>query len=97
MDSMVTARMSKSKKESGNAILAELGTNASNAINRFYDYLIAKKELPFDVLEPLSAEELQRRVALVDGIPFSAGIHFSSMNDDEIRRERLNKRSGRVS
>ena len=97
MDSMVTARMSKSKKESGNAILEQLGTNASNAINRFYDYLIEKRELPFGVREALSAEELQRRVALVDGIPVSTGNRFSSMDDDEIRRERISKRSSKIS
>jgi len=86
---MVTARMSKAKKESGNAILEQLGTNASNAINRFYDYLIERKALPFDLPELLSSEELLRRVALVDGIPLAPGNRFSTMSDDEIRRERL--------
>ena len=91
MDSMVTARMSKGKKESGNAILEQLGTNASNAINRFYDYIIEQKALPFDIPDLLSSEELKKRIALVDGIPLGTGNRFSSMSDEEIRRERLGK------
>ena len=96
MDSMVTARMSQGKKEDGNAILEQLGTNASNAINRFYDYIIERKELPFAILERLSPEEIRRRVALVDSIPLKAGNRFSIMSDEEIRRERLGKHLNRT-
>ena len=46
-DAMVTARMSSEKKEAGNRILEQMGTNASQAVNRLYDYVIEKRELPF--------------------------------------------------
>ena len=46
-DAMVTARMSQEKKEAGNRMLEQLGTNASQAVNRLYDYVLEKKELPF--------------------------------------------------
>ena len=38
-DAMVTARMSSEKKEAGNRILEQMGTNASQAVNRLYDYV----------------------------------------------------------
>ena len=46
-DAMVTARMSAEKKEAGNRMLEQLGTNASQAVNRLYDYVLEKKQLPF--------------------------------------------------
>ena len=39
--------MSSEKKEAGNRILEQMGTNASQAVNRLYDYVIEKRELPF--------------------------------------------------
>ena len=33
-DAMVTARMSQEKKEAGNRVLEQLGTNASQVVNR---------------------------------------------------------------
>lgn len=46
-DAMVTARMPDTKKEAGNRVLEELGSNASAAINELYDYLISKKQFPW--------------------------------------------------
>ena len=46
-DAMVTARMSQEKKEAGNRMLEQLGTNASQAVNRLYDYVLENKKLPF--------------------------------------------------
>ncbi len=90
---MVTARMSAAKKESGNAILGSLGTNASRAINQLYDYILENRCLPFDSKaggRSFSEEELARAVELVDGITtLPAGNSFASMSDDEIRRSRL--------
>lgn len=92
-EAMVTARMSAAKKESGNAILANLGTNASQVINQMYDYILENKRLPFSVKAErhvFSEEELAHAVALVDSITtLPAGNRFSSMTDDEIKRERL--------
>ena len=53
-DAMVTARMSQEKKEAGNRVLEQLGTNASQAVNRLYDYVLEKRQLPFP-------EERERR------------------------------------
>lgn len=89
MDTMVTARMPARKKEIGNNVLKRLNTNPSAAINRFYDYLIENEELPFPTTPSLTPEEIQRRIAIVDSISLPAGNRFSTMSDDEIRRERL--------
>lgn len=94
MDAMVTARMSQGKKENGNAILEQLGTNASSVINRLYDYVIKEKTLPFDTPQLLSASEIQDRIVLVDGIPLALDNRFSKMDDDAIRHERLSARAG---
>ena len=97
MYSMVTARMSQSKKENGNAILEQLGTNASSVINRLYDYIIENRELPFTVQDQLSQAEIRRRITLVDSLPLTAGNRFSTMSDEEIRSERLENRYIRTS
>lgn len=89
-DAMVTARMSAEKKEAGNRILEQLGTNASQAVNRLYDYVLEKKELPFPEQQErrkYTQEEIARAIAWVDSIPRKD--RFSTMTDDEIRRERL--------
>lgn len=51
-DAMVTARMSPEKKEMGNRILEDLGTNASQVINQLYDLVIEKRALPFPEAKP---------------------------------------------
>jgi antitoxin component of RelBE/YafQ-DinJ toxin-antitoxin module len=89
---MVTARMPQEKKSRCNAVLDQLGTNASNAINKLYDYVLAHHALPFEGKQELSSAEKARRIALVDSIPLAAGNRFSTMTDDEIRRERLGMR-----
>jgi addiction module RelB/DinJ family antitoxin len=89
MDAMVTARMSQAKKDEGNEALSRLGLNASSAINRFYDYIIEHKELPFPASQPLDRDAVARRIALVDAIPLQPGNRFATMNDSAIKRERL--------
>lgn len=91
MDAMVTARMSQRKKEEGNKILAELGTNPSQLINEIYDYLISHRELPLQKEEhqPLNKEKLLEGVALLKSIQASVPERFRTMSNDEIRQERL--------
>ena len=48
MDAMVTARMPQGKKESAVAVLKELGLTASQAINEFFDLIIATGKLPLE-------------------------------------------------
>lgn len=89
-DAMVTARMSQEKKEAGNRMLEQLGTNASQAVNRLYDYVLEKRQLPFPEQSEqrnYSQEKIAEALAWVDSIP--RRDRFSTMTDDEIRQERL--------
>ena len=92
-DAMVTARMPLEKKEEGNRILEKLGTNPSQAVNKLYDYIVTKQELPFP--EPhkdhhYTKEEIERARAFVDSlsIPTTTG-EFSSMSIKEAKAARL--------
>ena len=92
-DAMVTARMSQEKKEAGNRILEQMGTNASQAVNRLYDYVLEKQQLPFPEQHERrkhTQEEIAQAIAWVDSIPRQD--RFSTMTDDELRRERLASR-----
>lgn len=95
-DAMVTARMSSEKKEAGNRMLEQLGTNPSQAVNRLYDYVLEKKELPFPEQRErrrYTPEEIAEAIAWVDSIPrLPANNRFADMTDDEIRYERLRSR-----
>ncbi|WP_302393156.1 type II toxin-antitoxin system RelB/DinJ family antitoxin [Eggerthella sinensis] len=92
-DAMVTARMSPEKKEAGNRALEQLGTNASQAVNRLYDYVIEKKQLPFP--EPrqkgaFTPEEIARAKAWVESIRMTnSPSRFDNMTLKEVKRERL--------
>ena len=91
-DAIVTARMPKAKKDAGNRVLAQIGSNASQLINSAYDFLIQHGESPFAVPkeeEGVSAERLAEALARVEGMCLPASNRFASMSDDEIRRERL--------
>lgn len=92
-DAMVTARMSPEKKEAGNRMLEQLGTNASQAVNRLYDYVLAKKELPFPDQEECrhyTQEEIAEAIAWVDSIRLvDAPGRFDNMTLKEVKRERL--------
>lgn len=92
-DAMVTARMSPEKKEAGNRVLEQLGTNASQAINRLYDYVIEKRELPFHLQGQRRAytqEEILHAIDWVDGIPRSrTSGRFSGMSIEEAKCDRL--------
>lgn len=93
-DAVVTARMSQSKKETGNRILRELGTTPSQFINSMYDFVIQEKRLPFAEkremgMEAHTKEEWARALEFVRSIQLPAPNRFASMTDDEIRMERL--------
>lgn len=95
-DAMVTARMSPEKKEAGNHILEQLGTNASQAVNRLYDYVIEKRELPFPESKKrrrYAQKEIVEAIAWLDSIPtLPENNRYTTMTDDEIRAERLKSR-----
>ncbi|NBJ66690.1 type II toxin-antitoxin system RelB/DinJ family antitoxin [Adlercreutzia caecimuris] len=96
-DAMVTARMSPEKKEMGNRILEDLGTNASQVINQLYDLVIEKRALPFPEAKPqprtFSPQEIAEAKAWVQSLKvLPLDNHFATMTDDEIRRERLASR-----
>ncbi len=78
-DAMVTARMSQEKKEAGNRVLEQLGTNASQAVNRLYDYVLEKRQLPFPEereRREYTQQEIARAVAWVDSIPLKRTSAF---------------------
>ncbi len=92
-DAMVTARMSQEKKEAGNRILEQLGTNASQAVNRLYDYVVEKKELPFPdkrKKHSFTQEEIAQAAAFIDSIPQRrTSGRFATMTVKEAKLERL--------
>lgn len=92
-DAMVTARMSPEKKEAGNRVLEQLGTNASQAVNRLYDYVIEKRELPFPESKEhrrFARQEIAEAIEFVDSIPKRRTFgRFSNMSLKDAKRERL--------
>lgn len=92
-DAMVTARMSPKKKEAGNRMLEQLGTNPSQAVNRLYDYVLEKHALPFPEQQGRrrhTPEEIAEAIAWVDSIPrLRTSGRFSDMTIKEAKRERL--------
>lgn len=99
-EAMVTARMSSAKKEACNAVLRQLGTNASQAINELYDYVLEKRELPFagsSSRRVCTQEDFAKAAAFVDGITtLPAGNCYATMSDEEIRQELLGARGLRA-
>lgn len=95
MDAMVTGRMSPAKKELGNRILRELGTNASQAINDLYDYVIARHALPFSIESPEEGNRearLRAAVAAVDAVPVvELDEPYAGMDLGQARAERLSR------
>lgn len=90
MDAMVTGRMSQAKKELGNQVLRELGTNASQAINELYDYVISRRALPFSTSEEGREARLRAAVAAVDAVPrVELDERFAAMDVKQARMERL--------
>ncbi|NHM15914.1 RelB/DinJ family addiction module antitoxin [Eggerthellaceae bacterium zg-887] len=89
---MVTARMSSGKKEAGNRVLESLGTNASQAINGFYDYVIEHKQLPYQERpkrRAFTSKEIEEAKAFVDDIgKRRTEGRFAHMTIKEARRER---------
>lgn len=91
-DAMVTARMSPEKKEAGNRILEQLGTNASQVINRLYDFVIESRELPFPNQQErrkYSQDEVAKALAWADDLKLDHPSRFANMTLKEVKRERL--------
>ena len=93
-DAMVTARMSATKKEAGNRILESLGSNASQAINEFYDYLISKKQLPWTEQKNTEKKKVDKKtlaaiLAEMDSMTVKLDSDFKNMTTKEAKRRRL--------
>lgn len=92
-DAMVTARMSPEKKEMGNRILEDLGTNASQVINQLYDLIIEKRALPFpgEKSQPrtFTPEEIARARAWVTSLQMPEKSSLADLTLKEVKRERL--------
>lgn len=95
-EAMVTARMSRAKKESAHLVLEQLGTNASRTINDLYDYILLHRSLPFGEASHKSLhsqEDVARAVQLIDSIAvLDGGNPYASMTDEEIKLARLSSR-----
>ena len=75
--------MSSEKKEAGNRILEQLGINASQAVNRLYDYVIEKRQLPFPeehVQKQYTQEEIARAMAWVDSLRWTIRTVFANID-----------------
>ena len=91
-DAMVTARMPQSKKDAGGRILESLGTNASAAINGLYDYVISKRELPFEAKPAPSSpsrEDLAAALSWVDSITEIEPGELSHLSLKDAKRHKL--------
>lgn len=88
-DAMVTSRMTKAKKDAGNRVLESLGLNASQAVNRLYDYLIEEQRLPFETIptQRPSADQIRDAIAYIDSIPVKNS--FSALSDEDIGKRKL--------
>lgn len=93
-DVMVTGRMTAAKKRAGNRVLAKMGMNASQAINKLYDYLIEEGKLPFSEKEAssLTPGRIEEACAFVNSM--SQRNRLSQMTDDEVRADRFKERYG---
>ena len=88
---MVAGRMSQAKKELGNQVLRELGTNASQAVNDLYDYVISRRARPFSSSREGRDQRLCAAVATVDAVPKVAlDERFAVMDMRQARMERWN-------
>lgn len=91
-DAMVTARMPQAKKDAGAKVLAQIGSSASQFINSAYDYLIQHGASPFEAKpddSAPSAERITQALSQVEDMCLPNSNRFSTMSDDDIRRERL--------
>lgn len=97
---MVTARMSKRKKEAVQKALRKLGTNPSSAINALFDYVLAENALPFADEQTNSGNEISpakmnEAKAWLESIPqLSISKKFANIEDKELRWERIKQRNG---
>lgn len=88
---MVTGRMDEQKKTAGNAVLAQHGMNASQAINLLYEKLIREKDVSFlfeDGWRPDPAD-WARAAAFVDSLSSAAETQFDELEKAEIKASRL--------
>ena len=92
-DAMISARMSATKKEAGNRVLATLDSNASQAVNELYDYLIAHKALPWKTEENqrphVTKEQWLEAQNWLDSMHIDLSSEFINMTTKEARKHRL--------
>ena len=96
-DSMVTARMSRAKKEAGGRVLSKLGSNASQLINDVYDYLIANNASPCEnegriESTPINRARIAEALVSIEGLCLPQENRFATMDDAAIKRDRLSRR-----
>ena len=94
-DSMVTGRMSDSKKKAAARILQRQGLNASQAINLMFDKIIKEGSAAF-LREEKSREDSElswsSAAQFVDSLSSERKTRFDGMSKAEIRMDRLRAR-----
>lgn len=89
MDAILTVRLDKEIKERGQAILKDKGLTPSSAVQRLFDYIVQKGDLPFRDDPHLDSEEIEQRLAAFKRFHTLEPTHTS---DEEIRAARLEER-----
>ena len=93
---LVSARMSPSKKEAGSRALKSLGSNASQAINELYDYVIEHGALPWHTSGEsgprVTKEQLSEALDWMDGLQVSISPEFAALTLKDARKQRLGLR-----
>ncbi len=92
-DVMVTARMSKARKEQALAVLEKLGTTPSEAINGLFEYVIANGTLPYGtprLTDSERAARIREANAWADGLPvIPIDDDVDILDDKELRLRAL--------
>ena len=93
-DSMVTGRMSASKKHDGARILHQEGLTASQAINLMYDRMVKDGSAGFLQQHDSSGgmDDWAFAAHFVDELSSRRPTRFDSMSPADIRRDRLKAR-----
>lgn len=89
MEAVLTVRLDKHLKQRGAKVMEENGMTPSQAVRRLFDYAATNDSLPFTKNDKPSKAEIAKRIAAFDKCHTKRPL---SMNDDELRAERLANR-----
>lgn len=82
---MVTARMTKSKKDEATRILKSLDVTPSDAINQLFSYIIREHRMPFEETNERAGEPDKREVS--EAYAFVSELSRADRISDDIRED----------